>query len=62
VRLTLTLLRHTLTLALEPDDEEQPAAEREGSADAYVERAHPDDRSRNAEMDGRPFGFRGETS
>jgi hypothetical protein len=56
VRLTLDMLGHHVEFTIDhPADDGVP--QREGSADALVERAHPH-RTEGHELDHRPIGFR----
>ena len=60
MRLTLDLLGHRIEFAIDhPEGDGEP--QREGSADAYVERADPY-RHQSHELDHRPIGFHHEES
>ena len=58
MRLTLDLLGHHLEIAIDRHDE-PGEPQREGSADAYVERSDQY-RHQSHELDHRPIGFRHE--
>jgi hypothetical protein len=57
VKLTIGTSRHSWTLTIQRQCLQDDAPGDVTQADALVERAHPDDVPRRAEMDSRPIGF-----
>jgi len=57
MKLTLELLHHRLTVAIERDDPKHPERHAHPDLDALVERSG-NYRDSSAEMDHRPIGFR----